>query len=385
MDIVLDFDGTITAKDTIACLGAFAVSRQQQSQQQQQQQQQHHYDDHGGHPTTTTTTTTTTEHHQDSASTSTSRQATWDWIVSSYAADHARHAAAFEPAEADRRTVAAERAFLASLRAVDGASAARVARSRLFVGCTDAHLFEAGRDAVRASAGAAAAFRPGFAAFLRDAAGGGGGGGATVSVLSVNWSAAFIRGVVSMCDGPGGDGAAAVVSEVISNDIMADGSIGGPPVRGPEGEGGGGDRHAALTTSADKLRVFLDRRDSRGARGARTTVYFGDSTTDLECLLEASAGVVMADEGGAEGSSALLRCLSRLGFHVPHVSEAAAAAAAAAGLPPPRLAWARDFCEVMDSGHLAKLAAAGTASPAPKEEEEGEVAEANVGAASLER
>ncbi|KAL8359541.1 hypothetical protein RB601_007778 [Gaeumannomyces tritici] len=383
MDIVLDFDGTITAKDTIACLGAFAVSRQQQSQQSQQQQ--HHYDDHGGHPTTTTTT----EHHQDSTSTSTStsRQATWDWIVSSYAADHARHAAAFEPAEADRRTVAAERAFLASLRAVDGASAARVARSRLFAGCTDAHLFEAGRDAVRAAAGAAAAaaFRPGFAAFLRDAAGNGG-GGATVAVLSVNWSAAFIRGVVSMCDGPGGgrDGAAAVVSEVISNDIMADGSIGGPLVRGPEGEGGGGDRHAALTTSADKLRAFLDRRDSRGGSGARTTVYFGDSTTDLECLLEASAGVVMADEGGAEGSSALLRCLSRLGFHVPHVSEAAAAAAAA-GLPPPRLAWARDFCEVMDSGHLAKLAAAGTASPAPREEEEGSVAEANARAASLER
>ncbi|EJT81991.1 hypothetical protein GGTG_01965 [Gaeumannomyces tritici R3-111a-1] len=297
MDIVLDFDGTITAKDTIACLGAFAVSRQQQSQQSQQQQ--HHYDDHGGHPTTTTTT----EHHQDSTSTSTStsRQATWDWIVSSDAA-------------------------------------------------------------------------------------GNGGGGATVAVLSVNWSAAFIRGVVSMCDGPGGgrDGAAAVVSEVISNDIMADGSIGGPLVRGPEGEGGGGDRHAALTTSADKLRAFLDRRDSRGGSGARTTVYFGDSTTDLECLLEASAGVVMADEGGAEGSSALLRCLSRLGFHVPHVSEAAAAAAAA-GLPPPRLAWARDFCEVMDSGHLAKLAAAGTASPAPREEEEGSVAEANARAASLER
>ena len=76
MDIVLDFDGTITTKDTIGCLGAFAVCRQRQEQQQEQQ----------------------------------SGQATWDWIVSSYVADHRRHTDAFVPVEADRRTVAAERA-----------------------------------------------------------------------------------------------------------------------------------------------------------------------------------------------------------------------------------------------------------------------------------
>ncbi|KAL8370163.1 hypothetical protein RB595_000514 [Gaeumannomyces hyphopodioides] len=347
MDIVLDFDGTITAKDTIACLGAFAVSRQQQPQQQQQ-----HDDGHGKHPTTEPQS---------------SSQDTWDWIVSSYVADHKRHTAAFEPAEADRRTVAAERAFLASLRAVDGASVARVGRSRLFAGCTDAHLFEAGRDAVRTGR---AAFRPGFAGFLRAAVD----NGAAVSVLSVNWSAAFIRGVVSMC-GLDGD-AAAAVSEITSNDITTDGSISGPPARGPEGDGGDDDGRpaattdacpAALTTSADKLRAFLDRRSSSSSE-AETTVYFGDSITDLECLLEASAGVVMADEGGPDGS-ALLKCLSRLGLGVPHVSEAA-------GLRP-RLAWARDFCEVMDSGHLGKLGA-GKAPPVPREGEPGTEAEEGV-------
>ena len=68
-------------------------------------------------------------------------------------------------------------------------------------------------------------------------------------------------------------------------------------------------------------------------------VYFGDSVTDLECLLRADTGIVMVNEGEEEENK-LLGTFRRLGFEVPHVSEAQEGA---------KLAWARDFEEVMRS------------------------------------
>jgi hypothetical protein len=71
-------------------------------------------------------------------------------------------------------------------------------------------------------------------------------------------------------------------------------------------------------------------------------VYFGDSATDLGCLLEATLGVVMAD--GAQ--STLLKTLGRLGFDVPHVGSY---------VGEPVLVWARDYEEVVKSRLLDRV------------------------------
>ncbi|KAK4131738.1 hypothetical protein BT67DRAFT_427122 [Trichocladium antarcticum] len=73
-----------------------------------------------------------------------------------------------------------------------------------------------------------------------------------------------------------------------------------------------------------------------GAGDERRVVYFGDSTTDLACLVEADLGVVMADDG----ESKLLKTLRRVGLEVPHVGQWEDGR---------RLVWARDFDEVLGS------------------------------------
>lgn len=299
MDIVLDFDGTITAEDSIGCLGAFAVSHQQKRCQ----------------------------HAVDLSS-------TWEQIVTGYVDDYKAHVAGYSPAEAERLTHEEERAFLRSLHQVDVKSLVRVAHSKLFEGCTEDDLFGAGQEAVRTGA---VTPRHGFAEFVAAMSR----SGASLSILSVNWSASFIRGVLSRCCG-------VVIGDIVSNEIAEEGTIGG---RGGRDKSG-----TALMTSLHKLEALEDRAAAAQTRNQgtsssspRTTFYFGDSTTDLECLLAADFGIVMADDE----TSSLLRALSRLGFHVPPVSnpiENKRELQPVAG--PQKLAWATSFTEVLESGFL---------------------------------
>ncbi|TLD23092.1 hypothetical protein PspLS_07381 [Pyricularia sp. CBS 133598] len=294
MDVVLDFDGTIIAKDSINCLGEFGVSHQQKRRR---------------HDLTST----------------------WQQIVSDYLADHKKHVSAYSPAEADRLTHDDERAFLHSLQHVDVKSLARVADSRLFEGCTATDLYGAGQEAVRTGKVAA---RGGFAEFVAAMRG----AGASLSILSVNWSASFIRGVLSQCGG-------VVIDDVVSNEITADGKIGCL--------GDGDEAGTPMMTSLHKLQALRARSaapSSEDETGPRTTIYFGDSTTDLECLLAADIGIVMANDE----NSSLLRALARLGFDTPHALDATSRpqhVPTTVGTRR-RLAWAKSFTEVLESGIL---------------------------------
>lgn len=90
-----------------------------------------------------------------------------------------------------------------------------------------------------------------------------------VYILSVNWSSVFIeRALGESC------------IRIIANDIeSSSGRIVGP----------GGDADNRVCTAADKLARFeqLKRGD--------TSVYIGDSTTDLMCLLSADVGILMGE------------------------------------------------------------------------------------------
>jgi phosphoserine phosphatase len=165
--------------------------------------------------------------------------------------------------------------------------------------------------------------------------GGGGGGGSSgsesegekgwdVAVVSVNWSGAFIKGVVEAASGNGG------IRRVVANGIgFPDGMIEGPPELGKE----------PLCTAGDKLRAM----DSvKSGLDKQKVVYFGDSATDLACLVAADLGVIMADDGETK----LLKILARIGFEVPHVQEAREG---------DKLVWGRDFEEVLQSGVMERI------------------------------
>ncbi len=284
MHVVLDFDGTMTQEDTIGALASYGVHLQEQRQ-------------------------------------NTISPNAWAEIVQKYSADYEQYATGHEPQPDARTTLEEEVAFQRGLRGVELRSIGRVRDSGLFQGVHPSGLFLAGQDAVRDGR---VRLRHGFKEFVHIILGAGLG----VTIVSVNWSASFIRGIVGEPD-----------IDVIANEINEDGDV-----EGPRAVHGAGQRGPVLVTSGDKREAM-----KAAVAGDRDgpVLYFGDSATDLECLAAAGTGVVMSDTSDGK----LLRVLRRLGFSVPHVSQAADKSSGSR-----QLAWAEDFSEVLQAGIVGPFA-----------------------------
>lgn len=272
MALVLDFDGTITVKDTINELAQSAIRIHNERGR-----------DFSG---------------------------AWAEIVELYVKSCAEFKAEYPVAEGSRVDLEAERKYLADLRVVEVASARRIEASGLFDGISPQCLLAAGKAAIREGR---VALQEGLPELLSAAEA----RGWPVYVLSVNWSKSFIRGVLHQFDDR---------LRVVSNEVHDGGRISCP------------DTQTFLATAGDKLvglRAIL--RDV----GDGPVVYFGDSTTDMECLLLSSGVVVSSSD-----DSSLLKTLSRVGVAVPHVGDATTTN---------KLAWARDFSEVLRAGTLSSL------------------------------
>jgi 2-hydroxy-3-keto-5-methylthiopentenyl-1-phosphate phosphatase len=289
MALFIDFDGTITTKDTISTLAAACL---------------HH---HAG-----TEPGSLTEK--------------WAYILDAYSKDCEEFSKDYEPPENLRDTVAEEASFLEGLRSVEQRSIARLEESRICNGCDSAFLHAAGRAAVEKGD---VVVRPGFRQFCAYSVA----QGWKVTVVSVNWSRAFIRGVLEA-----GLQEDYLNVAVVSNEILSDGQIVGPALLNSA------EHDRALTTSSDKRRVVekLASRievDGSNAQSLSRTMYFGDSLTDLESLIHCSMGFVMADKD----DSKLLQTLPRLGYTALHISGVTFP------LPPQCVVWSRDFEQVLAS------------------------------------
>ncbi|KKP06588.1 hypothetical protein THAR02_01286 [Trichoderma harzianum] len=280
MNLVFDFDGTITVKDTIFQLAQSAISFQSQRN-----------DKH--------------------------LQTAWDDIVQAYGDDHKAFANAFSPPTHERCSPSQELAYLSSLTDTENASLDRVDKSGLFRGLTSQDLFQMGRDQVCSGS---IIVRDGFIEMLELARE----NEWHVAVISVNWSRAFIEGVLHPHKIP-------IITNRISPD---DGTIQGPD------EFNNGVR---LTTSRDKANS-LNQLISKQEHSSNPTVYFGDSTTDMECLL-AHHGIVIS----ADATSSLMQTLERVGVRVPHVGRPDDGA---------NIFWARDFREILESQTLDRISKA---------------------------
>lgn len=269
MHVVLDFDGTITQDDTISALGSVAAAFQEQQQQQAQ--------------------------GEDWAK-------LWVTIVDAYMADHKAHVSGYEPAESDRPDLDSELFFLTTLReAVDLPSIHRVRDSRLFAGLTADRLIQAGRDAAAADTGAVR-LRAGFSSFLDDTSKR---RGWPVSIVSINWSDAWIRGVLDSSQ----HGQAV---RIFSNKVTSSGDIVPNFDRSVPSDRESSEPLASCHDKHETLAVAVD-------LDAERVVYIGDAMTDLMCLINANAGGIIMTSDGPGGSSTL-KALARLGIHVPHVS-----------------------------------------------------------------
>lgn len=176
----------------------------------------------------------------------------------------------------------------------------------------------------------------------------------SIQVLSVNWSATYIRGVLS---GVG-------ILPVFANETNpVDGSIMAVPAASAEIAAAGWP--SVLTVGSDKLSALqcLRRQQLDVGKGLPAeVVYFGDSITDLECLLE-SGGIAISpmaeivqrpgtktadpNSNAARGCDLLHVLRTMLNYNVPHVSQ----------YKDELVCWARDFTEIVHSGFLQKRAA----------------------------
>ncbi|KAK4458597.1 HAD-like domain-containing protein [Cladorrhinum samala] len=310
--ILLDFDGTITSHDTINIIASLATARNPRA------------------------------------------GPIWDDIVTKYVADHADHLSSYKPEACDRTTLTQELEYLASLGSVEQKSVERVAGLGVFAAIPGEEfrafgekIVDRGESETGAKGGGVAVhgdedgeaeaaekvkLRRGLHGFLDWA----GKRGWEFGVVSVNWSREFIEGVLLDREEELGGG----------RRIKAN-SINWPAGRV---EGYEQDKKVLMTVE-DKVRAMRDLvveikgeggQEEEGERNKGKVVYFGDSTTDIGCLIEADLGVVMADEDGSK----LLKTLRRVGMEVAHVKDFKGKKG---------LVWARDFEEVLESRVMERL------------------------------
>ncbi|KAI1161338.1 hypothetical protein F5B18DRAFT_453659 [Nemania serpens] len=316
MSIFLDFDGTITTEDTVTHLANFAL-RFQSSRQSP---------DDG--PQDTSLSGTEDPSRAGEGEKEGDLSSRWDDVVRAYISDYKSHASSYAPSAEDRQHADDEIAFLRSQKHVETSSLERINACALFRGIGPDAFREAGRELVRDGT---VRLRPGFERFVRAALK----KGWHVSVVSVNWSAAFIEGACGFSE----EDVSVFANEVREDDgaVLGPGALVGDGLLVSEG-GEDPSRERAgrnLTNSCDKhdaVREAMRKRDTQD----KPFFYFGDSTTDMECLLAATRGVVIADDE----TSSLIKTLRRIGKRVPHVRDAEASE---------ELVWAANFEEVMRS------------------------------------
>lgn len=296
--VVIDFDGTITTKDTIDTLFNFALARQRKI---------------GGNDYTET----------------------WRNIIAKYSEDYGAHVQSYRPELKDRTGLREEILFQRSLGGVELRSFNRVSESGIFKGITHSEWEDAGRDAVRRKEDVI--IRPGFIELVEQMKN----SDAKWGILSVNFSASFIRGV--MCAALGEEGGSQ--TQIISNISEEDGYVRGPKLDT-------GESHDSLmTTSGDKLAVMKKLLARWGVPAASSQnlskiIYFGDSGTDIECLTEDGVtGVALSEDG----NSKLLKTTERIGVRAHHIQTYNGGKGTHG-----EIWWAKDFHEVLRSSLFQK-------------------------------
>lgn len=308
INLVLDWDGTITTKDTMFAYGKVADIRDARL---------------GKTPKGSTS---------------------FKAFGRAWMDDYTVHEQTYTPKAEDRLLPPQESAWLKSLAKVEDSSAKRVESSGFFAGVTlrdvsDAAkvLLESGEVSLRA--GWEDVFSQAFKNSIGQSHHDRGIFGLGISILSVNWSESFIRRslmiAASRSSLAGGDDFQDFLDgdfRIIANEISG--------LQQPSGSSGllTDPDHAIVRTSLDKLQNFKVQVSSHN-------VYVGDSATDFDCLLAADLGICIRDAQMSSSAKTLAATLSRVGFEVRHVREIGSWQELASSS---NLLWASDFNEILN-------------------------------------
>jgi 2-hydroxy-3-keto-5-methylthiopentenyl-1-phosphate phosphatase len=258
---ILDWDGTMTKKDTLNALVNISAAEKP------------------GFPTMT---------H-------------WQRVSQAYMDDYNATLKQLVPNGAFPTTIDEEKRLLGKLEDVERRSLDRVYSSGIFTGLTRQGLEAGASQAIKTSQ---VQLRTGFSSFAehiqsRE--------GDAFAILSVNWSRHFIHSCLAASS------IAVPLHAILSNEL--DGIPSGEPSSGRIVAGASGDQDP-IVSSGDKLQRFKHMQQVNMPK-----VYIGDSWTDIECLLAADLGVCIRDDPMGSSQKTLAEALTRLGVACPRLKD----------------------------------------------------------------
>jgi hypothetical protein len=278
--VVLDWDGTLTTRDTLHLVSSIGFRRNAPA-------------------------------------------VSWSDIVQAYLADYAAHEQAYRPPKENRREIADESAWLASLCAVENRSVVRVEKAGIFRGVKEEDVVKAGTDAIT---NGKIEMRSGWMGLLfhgldvqsaeaRSSR-------VELSLLSVNWSGLFIRSCLLRlvaADGSVGLQLDPRITMINNLRIQANEIHEGAPRHGPE-----------IRTSNDKLSSLRELRSTLVGLKSQVSqegiqspllIYVGDSATDFDALLFADIGICVRDEPTGSSQKELAETFERVGISIKPLEE----------------------------------------------------------------
>ncbi|KAI5237163.1 hypothetical protein E4T43_08157 [Aureobasidium subglaciale] len=282
--LILDWDGTLTCKDSLSLVGSIAYYAN-----------------------------------------SSKSLPPWSDFVTGYMNDYTEHATQYYPQSTARTTIDQERQWLASLVPVEDKSVRRVESSGIFKGVKAGHVDHIATSSVR---NADLRLRNHWDSLFRTVLSN---PSNQISILSVNWSARFIRQSLLSASSQITLGHRDTLSAYIENIQINSNEISNLDL--PEGSDGklSKDSSTGIRTSADKLanmptscRQFLntsspERKPEDGDE--EVVVYIGDSATDLEALLAADVGICIRDDPIGSSQRELADTLTRIGVEIKDIGE----------------------------------------------------------------
>jgi hypothetical protein len=298
INLILDWDGTITVKDTMFAYGKIADTRDARLGR------------------------------------GLNGSKMFEGFGKAWMDDYSRHEQAYTLKAHGRKIVTQESAWLKSLSSVETSSAERVEESGFFTGVTYGDVSTTAKELLESGD---VMLRPGWRdLFLRAQGSSCPRSVHNISILSVNWSESLIRASLKVAaESSCPDGR---LQSLIDHLPIAANEISG--LQQPRGSSGHltDAKHAVIRTSFDKLQNFA-------AHEGSINIYVGDSATDFDCLLAADLGICIRDDPMGSSAKTLAETMSRMDYAVQHVNDLDILQDLS--MSNPNLVWAHDLNEVV--------------------------------------
>jgi thiamine phosphate phosphatase / amino-HMP aminohydrolase len=289
MDWFLDWDGTMTTKDTLSVVASIGYNK---------------------------------NIHQNLPP--------WSHFSEAYSSDYAAHLVKQDHEGKVRTSLDDFLAWQESFVGVERASVERVERAGIFANVTTTDVDD---GALQAMQNQRVVLRPGLGGLLEAIYEQGG----TPSIISVNWSARFIASCLSNELERQLEEASNNI-KVLANDIES-----GPS---PKLSRTFEDEDRGIWTANDKARMMQG--ELRGKPHRQNFIYVGDSTGDLPCLLLANVGICIRDDNLSSEQRRLEETLLKFDISCHWIGNYSHTDSSD-GWQVKQLWWAKDFHEIRNS------------------------------------